>query len=47
MSPEDKARGEQIVADWKIEPTPLTVKAKAGLRAAEALVISSKPAPAQ
>lgn len=38
MSAEDKARGEAIVADWKIEQTPLTAKARSGLRAAEALV---------
>lgn len=41
MPPDDKTRGEAIVADWKIEPTPLTAKARSGLRAAETLV---KPA---
>ncbi len=41
MTPEDKARGEAIVTDWKIEPTPLTLKARAGLKAAEALVTAS------
>ncbi len=38
MSPEDKGRGEKIVSDWKFEPTPLTLKAKLGLKAAGALV---------
>jgi uncharacterized protein len=42
MTPEDKERGEAIVADWKIEPTPLTIKAQWGLRAAEALVTAKK-----
>jgi hypothetical protein len=38
LSAEDRARGERILADWKTEPTELTRKAQAGLRAAEALV---------
>jgi uncharacterized protein len=42
MTPEDKDRGEAIVADWKIAPTPLTLKAQSGLRAAEALVTAKK-----
>jgi uncharacterized protein len=43
MSDEDKARGEKIVAGWKIEPTPLTLKAQSGLRAAEAVVNAMRP----
>jgi uncharacterized protein len=37
MSAEDKARGERIVSDWKVEISPVTAKAQAGLKAAEAL----------
>jgi len=38
MLAEDKTRGDKIVTDWKTEPSELTKKALAGLRAAEALV---------
>lgn len=43
MTEDDKTRGDNIVKDWHIEPSPLTAKAQSGLRAAEALVA----APAQ
>lgn len=37
LSDEDRARGEQIRADWTIEQSDLTKKALSGLQAAEAL----------
>ena len=42
MSAEDKARGDKIVTDWQTQPSDLTKKALAGLRAAEALVAAKQ-----
>lgn len=38
MSPEDRQRANEIVRNYQPVPTPLTIKAKAGQRAAQALV---------
>ncbi len=38
LTPQDRKRGDKIVADWKTEQTPITKRAQAGLRGAEALV---------
>jgi uncharacterized protein len=44
LSDEDRTRGEAIARDWKVAPTPLTLKARAGLAAADALVADPEPA---
>lgn len=43
MSADDKTRGEKIVADWKVDISPVTAKAQAGLKAAEALEAAEEP----
>lgn len=37
LSAEDKARADAMVSDWKARPSELTLRAKAGLRAAQTL----------
>ncbi|WP_332811785.1 tetratricopeptide repeat protein [Sphingomonas sp.] len=38
LSEQERAGGEKIIASWRAEPTPLTLRANAGQKAAEALV---------
>ena len=38
LSKPDLEKAEKVVAEWKPHPTPLTIKAKQGVSAAEALV---------
>jgi TPR repeat protein len=38
LSPQEIAAGERIIANWRAQPTPLTLRANAGQSAAEALV---------
>lgn len=38
LSEQERAGGETIIARWRAEPTPLTFRANAGQKAAEALV---------
>jgi TPR repeat protein len=41
LSPEQLAAGRAIVAAWRPSPTPLTLKARAGLQAAEGLAAAT------
>lgn len=45
LSPAEKARADKIVAEYRPEPTELTVRAASGERAAEALVEEAPEAP--
>lgn len=42
LTPEETERAEAIIASWKIEPSPLTLKATSGLDAARGLIAAER-----